>query len=352
MNHRIVQLLLLASAFIPTAYAEDAPASHTVKITTTMSSTQSVESIEHALGRILDTTSSTIAAEIPARIQSTHVDVGAQVQKGDTLAMLDVSDMQLAVTAAQADVARNQALAKNQHNLVARYRQLAEEKFISTTLLEQSETQLVSLQKALQASRAQLKQAQHNVRRGRITAPMAGTIQQRFVAAGDYIGVGKPMFRIVGQENFTITLAIPETNMRQIHVGTPVRIHLPQDSQIQTATIHEINPAIGARSNALEARVRIPNMPHWRPGGSVIVDVITATHAHAVVVPEACVVLRPKGDVVYSIAAGRAHEITVQTGEHIRGYVEIINGLEAGVTLAETGAAFLSDGAAVAVTAP
>ncbi|WP_038247081.1 efflux RND transporter periplasmic adaptor subunit [Ghiorsea bivora] len=322
-----------------------------VKITTVKSELRNVEVIEQALGRILDPATTTIAAEVPARVRKVKVDVGDKVAKGDVLAQLDTSDMQVAVSTAAANLARNKAQANAQERLVQRYRKLAEDKFISTTMLDQAEAQLIALQKSVKAAKAQLRQAKNNLARTDIVAPVTGTIQKRWVAAGDYIGVGKPMFQLVTNDQFIISITVPETKIHSVKVGIPVRMHLPGSDQIISASINDLTPMIGSSSNAFEARVRINNPGNWRPGGSVIAELIIATHKQAVVVPEECVVLRPAGEVVYVLKGEKVEVHSIQTGVRRNGYVEITDGLSAGVTLAATGAAFLSDGASVQVQA-
>ncbi|MDQ6963929.1 MAG: efflux RND transporter periplasmic adaptor subunit [Mariprofundales bacterium] len=331
------------------ATIKDQQTSRSIKITTVQSELRDIEEIEEALGRILDPATTTTAAELPARVDRVLVDAGSIVAKGDLLAQLDRADMQAALSTAEANLARNRAQLHAQKRLVQRYRQLAKESFISTTMLDQAEAQQIALQKAVKAAKAQLKQAQNSLERTEITAPVAGMIQKRWVAAGDYIGVGKPMFKIVTNKQFIISITIPETRSDSIRVGMPVRMHLPGSKKVVLSTISDVTPMIGTTSNAFEARVNIDNPGSWRPGGSVIAELVIATHKQAVVVPEECVVLRPAGEVVYIVDGDTVAARSIESGVRRDGYVEITAGLRAGVKLAATGAAFLSDGAHITI---
>ncbi len=350
---RFFLISLLSLCLNQLAYAEDSSVQHSVKITTTQGHTQTVEVIEHTFGRIVDTASSTLAAEIPARITSVRVDVGDQVKKGQVLATLDVTDRKLAVTTARSKVKSLQAQHSNQVKVVARYQKLNAQQFIASSMLEQAQTQEIALNKSLQAARAQLKQAQYNAHRSRIIAPFSGTIQQRFIAAGDYIGIGKPVFKLVGKDNLTAEFNIPETRSARIHIGQEVRMYRAQNSQAIIAHISEYSPAINTRNNSLKVRAHIKDAPaSWYPGSSISADIVLEQHEHAVVVPENCVVLRPQGDVIYGIDGNHAQAIPVHTGVHQQGMVEITQGLAAGTSIAQTGAAFLSDKATILVVQP
>lgn len=322
-----------------------------ITITTTTSGTRDVEVVEEALGRIEDPQSTIVAAEVPARVQSVRADVGDVVAKGALLATLDDRDLRLAVSQAQAALARNRAQLRAQSRLVDRYRKLAGQNFVSQTMLEQAEAQLTALRKAQAAAAARLEQARHNLSRTRIVAPMAGVVQRRWVAAGDYIGVGKPMFQLVQDDTLVVSITIPETRVSMVKPGMSVRLHAPGSRRVVEARVDELTPMIGAASNALLARCHVRNPGGWRPGGSVVAVLVLARHPASVVVPEESVVLRPEGEVVYRIEGDRARAQRVRTGVRRAGWVEIREGLKPGVRVARTGAAFLSDGARVRIQA-
>jgi RND family efflux transporter MFP subunit len=319
------------------------------KITVATSRLQDVEVREEALGRIVDPAAVTVAAEVPGRVIRVEADEGDAVEKGQILALLDARDLQAEVTAARAEVARIQARVKAQSRLVGRYHRLAREQFVSQTMLDQAEAELAALRKGARAAEARRLQAENNLLRTRVVAPLSGYVQKRYVAAGTYMGVGNPMFQLVTDTSFVVAITIPETEGGRIRVGLPVRLHLPADKRIVHGVITELTPVVGRASNAFEARVDIQNPGNWRPGNSVIAEIILATHKQAVVVPEECLVLRPSGHVVYVIEGDHVRERGVHIGVHSGGYVEILDGLEAGVALAAAGASFLTDGAVVKI---
>ncbi|RMD73395.1 MAG: efflux RND transporter periplasmic adaptor subunit [Bacteroidetes bacterium] len=334
----------------------EAPA---IPVTVTRAGTADVEIMERSIGRILDPAATLIPAELAARVVWLGVDVGDAVKKGQTLARLDDRDARARVAAARAEMARLDARIPAQKRLVARYRKLAADKFVSPTMLDQAEAELASLRRARDAARAALERARLVLRHTVVHAPMDGVIQKRFVAAGDFVKAGGPLLQLVsaghGAKHGTLSIAIPfpETRAARIRPGQRVRLRLPAGGATVSATIDELSPMIGADNGAFEARVHLENPGGWRPGGSVVAEVVVAVHRHAVVVPEAALVQRPAGKVVYRIdGTGEmrtAHAVRVKTGEHLDGRIEITRGLRAGTPIAVDGAAFLTDGARVRV---
>ncbi|MDQ6992208.1 MAG: efflux RND transporter periplasmic adaptor subunit [Mariprofundus sp.] len=330
----------------PVVQTSDKFETKAVKITTVKSQQRDIEIIERGLGRIVDPIAVTIGAEIPGKVVQVLVDAGEAVTQGQLLALLDDKDEKSAVANAQSAVHRLLSQQQTQKKLLDRYRTLIEKHFISPTLLEQAEAQLDVLSQSRLAALSRLNQAKHNLNRTRVKAPITGRIDKRLVAAGDYIGLGKALFRMASSAELTVSIRLPETRATRIHRGQVVHLRLPSDNQQVSAKISDLTPMVGA-DNAFEVRVKLQNPGHWRPGGSVMAAIITGVHRHAVVVPERSVVLRPTGRVVYRIEHGVARAVHVVVGEQREGMVELRSGLAAAVELAEEGAAYLSDGVKV-----
>jgi len=320
-----------------------------VNITTHTAMFRDVKIVEPAVGKILNPRSVTVSAEVPAKVTWIGVDVGSFVNRNNVLVRLDSKDFKAQAIAAMAEIASLEARIPAQKRLVQRYRKLAADKFISPTMLDQSEAELATLIQSKRASAAEYTRARLNVAHTAVRAPISGQVQQRFVAAGDYVKAGTRLVDIVAGGQLTISLPFPETKASVIRVGQNVRLSLPAGGRVLHAVIRDLSPMIDQSSGAFEARLEVKNPGGWRPGGSVLADVQVAEHKQAVVVPDASVVLRPVGEVVYVISKGKAYERSVRSGVHTDGGVEIVRGLEAGETVAVDGASFLSSGAAVHV---
>jgi hypothetical protein len=121
--------------------------------------------------------------------------------------------------------------------------------------------------------------------------------------------------------------------------------------QVIEGTVEQVKPTVSETSRAIDVQVRLDNDGSLRAGGTVNGAIVTGRKPAAVVVPEQSVVLRPAGKVVYVIADGKARQRIVEPGVKQGGKIEIVKGLAPGEVVAEDGAGFLSDGAAVTVKA-
>lgn len=325
------------------------PAERATGITAVTAQSREIEVTERTIGMIESEGAPTLNAEVTGQVRRVLVDVGMTVRRGELLAVVDPEPYQFAQTGAAAEAQRLEVLLEQQERQVSRYRQLVKENFVSEAALEEAEAQLAALRAQHNAAQAQLKQARRDLAQSEVHAPIDGLIDQRMVDAGDFVARGTPMFRLVNQDLVRIRLPFPETVAARLQPGLTVHLSSPlAPDQAVDGAIKQIRPALVAGSRALEAIIEIQNPGGWRAGASVRGNVVLATRV-GVVVPETSVVERPSGLVVYVINDDRAHEQVVKTGVRQDGWVEILQGLQQGATVAVDGAAFLTNGAKVAV---
>ncbi len=319
-------------------------------ITVTQSKQQDLQIVQEAIGQVDSETSPFVAAEVAGRIVKVAVDAGQRVVAGQVLAELDPQDQQIARQSAAAEVNRVQALLTNQQRLVERYQALVKENFISQTALESAESQLDALREQLAAAKAQLEAAERNFYKTRIIAPVSGRVEQRMIAVGDYVTLGKSLFQLTTTQALRVRLPFPETIAPQLRTGLPVRLSTPTaPGKTVQGRISEIRPMVGSANRAIEVIVEVPNPGDWKPGASVNGGVVVAEHPQAVVIPEISLVLRPAGEVVYVIKNNQAEQRVVRSGVRQDGNVEILSGIAPGETVAVDGASFLTDKAPVAL---
>lgn len=334
-----MQMLALAMVFPLLAACadavEEAPVERALPVTATEVRLGRVEVIEGTVGRIEAATAPTVAAEVPGVVVELTVDAGERVEAGALLARIDDANYRNAV-------ARLEALHAQQARSVDRLQRLRDEQSVAQSTLDDAEAQLAALD-------AQLRDARTALRRTRITSPVAGRIQQRFVSVGDFRSVGEPLFRVSTDDRLRVVLPFPERLIAQLNVGLTVRLESPLTQDTVMATISELRPNIGATSRALEAIVELDNPGGWRPGGTVSAAVVIATRENRTIVPGQAVVQRPSGSVVYVVDGDRAREQAVSVGVRLNGDVEIGGGVRAGDRVVVDGAGFLTDGARIAV---
>jgi len=326
------------------------PSGRSTPITVTTAVSQDLEIWESSVGQLEAKTAPMIAAEVGGRIIAISVDVGQKVKARQVLAEVDPEDFRLAKALAAADIKRLQSLIRAQELQVQRHRALVKKKSGNQSALDAAEAQFGALQAQLVAAQVRLQQAVRNITKARITSPVSGKVDERRISVGDYVKVGTPLFHVSTQNRLRIQLPFPESLGALLRVGLPVRLSTPVAPERRVeGKITDIRPEITRSNRAINVIIDIKNPGNWEPGASVTGAVRVELHKGAIIVPEASVVRRPAGTVVYAIVDGKAVQKVVQIGLQRDGQVEILSGLEAGERVAMDGAGFLTDGEAVKV---
>lgn len=316
-------------------------------ISVTQAETRKLEILERTIGSMESLVDPGVGAEVAAKVVKIFAHAGQEVKKGQLIAILDATDYALQQREAEAEIARIEALLENQGRIVNRNQRLVQKNFISQNAVEDASTQNAALAQQLEAARARLSAIQHNSAKTRVFSPIDGKVEKQIVSPGDFVKQGDSLFQLIGTERLRAHLPFPESVAAKLHPGQTVRLSTPTvPDQVYTTTIKEIKPLVGS-NRAVDVIADVVSQIGWQGGASVNASVILGERAQAVVVPEASVILRPAGEVVYVIQDKTARQRVVKTGLRQNGLVEITEGLNAGETVAVDGAGYLTDLAAV-----
>ena len=305
--------------------------------------TARLEIREQGIGTLEGIMDPTVAAEVPARVLRILARPGQVVKKGEVIALLDPQDYALQQREAESEVARLEALLLNQQRNVERNQKLVEKNFISQNALDDLETQKIALKRQLEGARSRLATIAHNGSKTRLLSPIDGKVEKQIVSPGDYVKVGDPILQIISNQKLRAHLPFPESLGARLKPGLKVRLKTPTSDEEAEGVLREFKPVIGSTNRAIDVLVDIVDQPGWQSGASVTGDIILGEYPAALVVPEQSIVLRPAGQVVYVIKDDIAQQRIVKTGIYQDGRIQIMEGLQAGETIAVDGAAFLTD---------
>lgn len=332
---------------------EKAPAKPpATRISATPATETTLEIVEQTIGSMESLMDPGMGAEVPGKVVKMLVHVGQNVRKGQLIAILDDTDYQLQKREADAEIHRLESLLENQGRVVERNRQLVTKNFISQNALEDSSTQQNALQSELEGARARLASIEHNSSKTRIYSPINGRVEKQVASPGDFVKQGDSLYQLIGTQKLRAHMPFPEGVADKLHPGQAVRLTTPTVPDMPYATtIKEIKPLV-SNNHSVDAIADVVSQAGWQGGASVNATVILGKHPKAIVVPEASVVLRPAGEVVYVIQGNYAAQRIVKVGLRQEGLVEITDGLRAGEIVAVDGAAYLSDKAEVKLQQP
>ncbi len=308
-----------------------------------------IEITESAVGSLEGLIDPTIASEVSARVIKVHVSPGQRVTKGDLIATLDATDFALQRNEAQAEVARIEALLNNQTKIVARSQALVNKNFISQNAVDTDLAQQNVLKEQLAGAKARVESIKHLSSKTKIYAPTDGVVEKKIVDTGEFVKVGDPLVQVVSNKKLRAHIPFPERISNQLKPGMTVRLQTPTSEKMIETQIRELKLMISESNRSVDVIADIIDAPDWQPGASVTGTVVLGEQPSALMVPEESVVLRPAGEVVYLIKGQTAHQAVVKTGQHQKGKVEILDGIQANDVIVVDGAGFLTDKAPIKI---
>jgi len=289
-----------------------------------------------AIGSLLSEESVDIAAETNGRIVEILFADGTQVKAGDILFRLDDTLVKAVVADAEAKL----ALAKT---VVERNEALIKSKNIAQSVVDQTNTELTLAESALALAKVQL---------GKLTirAPFSGRAGFRNISVGAYVQAGAPLVHVEKIDLLKAAFSVPELNFSQLALGQSIMVSADAvPGETFEAKISAIDPLVDINGRALRVRADLDNAAEkLRPGMLIRVSVRGPSRS-SVTVPEAAIIPRSTGAVVFIAAGEKAQEAKVRTGKRSNGAVEILEGLKAGARVITAGNTRLSDGAAIAI---
>jgi len=323
--------------------AEKAAAEQAAPVTVAFAAVErgSIDDFIVATSTVRAAQSADVSSEVPGLVEDVAVEEGAWVKEGQVLARVDYRELELAERKARAqrdktaaDLERAQALAAD--GLLAREALETDRFEAETAQLGWNEAQ-VALQKAT------------------VRAPITGVIAERATRLGDRVNLGQKMFTIVDTRRLEADLHVPERFLDDLRAGQRCLLTSETRSRQDTveATVLRVAPVVDAESGTvkvvvgLEAEGETP----LRPGQFVRAQLVTVTHADAVLVPRKAVVFEEGQPLVFvregDVARALSFEPGLTSGEH----VEALSGIEPETLVVVAGQAAPSDGTRIQTAA-
>lgn len=286
------------------------------------------------------------------RITALHVDVGARVTRGQLLAELASDTVRAEVHKAEAAAASARAELRQAESNVRRGDAVRASGSLSGQQIEQFEiTQQTALAR-LQAAEADLQSAKIRLGQTRITAPDDGVVSDREATLGTVVASGTRLFTLVRRDRVEWRAEVDAGQLAQLRIGQKAEVKLPNGATAN-GRIRQLSPILDAKTRTAVAYVDLPNESAGRAGAYASGKVLLGERS-ATVLPSSAVTLRDGRSYVFEVNTTQQTVIQreVITGRVRNDQIEIVDGLQSGASVVRSGGSFLNDGDAVRIGAP
>jgi multidrug efflux system membrane fusion protein len=201
---------------------------------------------------------SALAFRVGGNLIRRNVDLGDRVKRGDVLAELDPADLRLQAQATGAQLAAAEAELARASADRSRYAALARQQLVSRSQADAQDAAYAAAAGQVRAIRAQRDVASNAAGYTQLRAPRDGVIADRQAEAGQVVAAGQTVFVLAGDAGREVAIALPESSIRQFHVGQPVLVELWNAPGTRLpGTIREISPAADPQARTYAARVTL-----------------------------------------------------------------------------------------------
>lgn len=280
-------------------------------------------------GEIAGSRDATLGAANGGYVESLKVKRGQMVRRGQSIASIDTR-----THAAQRDQAKAQRdLAASELERLEAVKDLA-----SASQLEGARTQLA-------VAAAGLELAETRLSRAYVTAPFSGVIGQVAIEAGEVVGPGSPVARLVQLDPIHVTVSVSDRDIGALRIGQRASVTTDAVATVFEGEVVAVDPAADLRTRTFMAEVAVPN-----PDGVLLPGMIAGVALSAelagegTVVPQDWIVTRLDGVGVFIVEDGVARWRAVQTGDVLHDQVSVTSGLDVGDLIVTTGHRTLADG--------
>jgi RND family efflux transporter MFP subunit len=331
----------------------------------------------------------TVSSEVTARVTAVRVDLGDQVQEGQSMVELDSTEFRLAVERQQS--ALLQALAQlgvrsetdpmpeaSQTSMVQkaladladarssyeRAKALVAKSIESKASYDSAEARYKAAQANYAASqdqvrnlfaqaenlRTQVALAQKKLADCAIRAPFGGTVTARLVEIGQYVREQTPVMSIATMNPLKLLASVPERWFPHVTRGAQIELAVEAYPSEFPARVNRVSRAIDPQSRTFNIEALVDNSSgKLRPGLFARAMLITSKVDSVFRVPAAAVISFYGVQKVYTVEDGLIKERVVNLGDRTGDFIEITQGLNAGDRIAASELARIQQGSRVQI---
>ena len=308
-----------------------------------------------------------VHGKVSGYIRHIYVDIGDRVHQGQTLAVLEVPELQAEVAGAQAgiaqteqnisrlqnEVAREQATYSAVHANYTRLKQASQEQpgLVAAQELEDAlakdqsaasqvdaaKSAVAAAQGQLGVSRAENLRVASMAQYATITAPYSGVVTMRYADTGSLIpagtaeGLNQAVVQLAQIDVLRLRMPIPERDVPLVHAGSEVMVHVQATGQQFPGTVVRYTRDVSnsTRTMLTEVDVKNPGLT-LTPGMYADVTFNLEQKRDALIIPASAIIQGDQPSVMLLDTNDRVTKRFIVLGIGSANSQEVVSGLQPG----------------------
>jgi multidrug efflux system membrane fusion protein len=312
-----------------------------------------------AIGSVEAYSTVNIKSRVGGQLVKVNFKEGQDVEKGQLLFVIDPRPYEAALRQAEANMAKDKALANKAKADAVRYAELIRKQFVSQQEYDQAKATAESLGATVQADQVAIQNAKLMLSYCYINAPITGRTGNLLAHMGNMIKADADTAMVVINEiqPIYVSFATPQQDLPEIQrymaeEKVPVEALIGgQESTPEKGTLTFVNNTVDVATGTFQCKATFAN-PQKRlwPGLFVNVVVQLSTQPHAILAPSQALQTRQEGQFVFVVKPDHTVEVRpVEVGRSIDNDVIILKGLKPGEQVVTDGQLRLVPGAKVQI---
>lgn len=294
-----------------------------------------------------------IGATVTGRVTELTAMLGQQVKVGDTLAVLNSTEL----GAAQLAYMKARAQAQLNERNVERAQQLFAADVIGSAELQRRESELSISRAEMRAAADQLrvlgvssKSLEKLTSTGAINsvspvvATMAGTVVERLVAQGQVVQPSEVMFTVADLSRVWVEAEVPEQQAAAVRPGQTIQVEIPALGQQLTAKLIFIADTVNPMTRTIMVRSELDNSDRSLKPAMLATVLIEGRPTARLVVPDTAIVRENNKDYLFVEVGPQQFKLTeVALGPAIGTMRPVLGGVAEGTKVVTEGAFHLNN---------
>lgn len=277
-----------------------------------------------------------VSAKVPGVLTSLRVNRGDRVSKGQTMATIDASVLDLSIAELKSSVDLARTVFNKQKNLW--------DQKIGT------EIQYLTAKNNKESLESKLKTLQEQRDQYNIKAPISGQVDEVLPKSGEAVAPGIGIIRVVNPAGTKVVAEVSEAYAAKIRKGDEAVVFFPDMNKEVPATVRVVGTAINPNNRAFTIELSLKDTKgiSLNPNMIAVVKINDYAKESATVLPLNLIQKDEKSSYVYVVEDKGGKKIAarrpVTTGQSYKDKVEVLSGVSANDKVVSSGYQSLNEG--------